>query len=97
MTASSSARRSGSPGSRCRGAWARVTIHHFRHLVMQIFIGHGVLFKTVFDKMLKIRRDSYSTQSEKDAVSAQKSGQLQPFIAVISLECMGRLASFGPT
>jgi hypothetical protein len=28
---------------------------------------------------------------------AQKLGQLQPFIAVISQECMGQLGSFGPT
>ena len=33
--------------------------------------------------------------SEKDAVSAQKLGQLQPFIAVSSQECTGQLASFG--
>jgi hypothetical protein len=30
-------------------------------------------------------------------VSAQKLGQLQPFIAVFPQECMGQLASFGPT
>jgi hypothetical protein len=36
-------------------------------------------------------------QSEKDAKSAQKLGQLQPFIDVFSQECMGQLASFGPT
>jgi hypothetical protein len=36
-------------------------------------------------------------QSEKDAKLAQKLGQLQPFIAVLPLECMGQLASFGPT
>jgi hypothetical protein len=35
--------------------------------------------------------------SETDAVSTQKLGQLQPFIAVFSQECMGKLASFGPT
>ena len=35
--------------------------------------------------------------SEKDAKLVQKLGQLQPFIAVFPLECMGRIASFGPT
>ena len=35
--------------------------------------------------------------SEKDAELAQKLGQLQPFIAVFPQECMGQLASFGPT
>ena len=32
----------------------------------------------------------------KPTVSAQKLGQLQPFIAVFAQECMGQLASFGP-
>ena len=36
-------------------------------------------------------------QSEKDAKLAQKLGQLQPFIVVFPQECMGQLASFGPT
>ena len=36
-------------------------------------------------------------QSEKDAKLAQKLGQLQPFVAVFPPECMGQLASFGPT
>jgi hypothetical protein len=35
--------------------------------------------------------------SEKDAKLAQKLDQLQPFIAVFPQECMGQLASFGPT
>jgi hypothetical protein len=35
--------------------------------------------------------------SEKDARLAQKLGQLQPFIAVSPQECMGQLASSGPT
>jgi hypothetical protein len=35
--------------------------------------------------------------SEKGAELAQKSGQLQPFIAVFPQDCMGQLASFGPT
>ena len=35
--------------------------------------------------------------SEKDAVSAQKLGQLQPFTHVFPRECMGQLAPFGPT
>jgi hypothetical protein len=34
--------------------------------------------------------------SEKDAKLAQKLGQLQPFMAVFLLECMGQLVSFGP-
>ena len=34
---------------------------------------------------------------EKEAKLAQKLGQLQPFIAVFPHECMGQLASFGPT
>ena len=36
-------------------------------------------------------------QSEKDAKLAQKLGQLQHFLAVLPQECMGQLASFGPT
>ena len=35
--------------------------------------------------------------SEKDAKSAQKLGQLQPFIDVFPQKCVGQLASFGPT
>jgi hypothetical protein len=35
--------------------------------------------------------------SEKDAKLAQNLGQLQPFLAVFSPECMGQLASSGPT
>ena len=35
--------------------------------------------------------------SEKATKLAQKLGQLQPFIAVFRQECMGQLASFGPT
>ena len=35
--------------------------------------------------------------SEKDAKLAQKSGQVQPFLAVLPPECVGQLASFGPT
>jgi hypothetical protein len=37
------------------------------------------------------------SRSEKDAGSAQKLGQLRPFIAVFPQECTGQLASFGPT
>ena len=36
-------------------------------------------------------------RSEKDVKLAQKLGQLQPFVAVLPQECMGQLASFGPT
>jgi hypothetical protein len=36
-------------------------------------------------------------QGEKDAVSAQKLGQLQPFLAVYPQECTGQLASLGTT
>ena len=37
--------------------------------------------------------------SEKDSKLAQKFGQLEPFIAaaVYQQECMGQLASFGPS
>jgi hypothetical protein len=35
--------------------------------------------------------------SEKDAKWVQKLAQLRPFIAVLPQECMGQLASFGPT
>ena len=38
-----------------------------------------------------------SNTSEKDAELAQKLGQLQPFLAVFPRECVGQLASFGPT
>jgi hypothetical protein len=36
-------------------------------------------------------------QGETDAKSVQKSGQLQPFIAVFPQECMGQLAYLGPS
>jgi hypothetical protein len=36
-------------------------------------------------------------RSKKDTKLAQKLGQLQPFIAVVLLKCMGQLASSGPT
>jgi hypothetical protein len=35
--------------------------------------------------------------SEKDTKLAQKLGQLQPFMAVFLHECVGQLASSGPT
>ena len=35
--------------------------------------------------------------SERGAVSGQMLGQLQPFVAAFPPECMGRLASSGPT
>ena len=35
-------------------------------------------------------------ESEKDIKLAQKSAQLQSFIAVFTYECMGQLASIGP-
>jgi hypothetical protein len=38
-----------------------------------------------------------SAADEKAAKLAQKLGQLQPFVAVSLQECMGQLASFGPT
>jgi hypothetical protein len=39
----------------------------------------------------------FGPQVSQDAKLAQKLGQLQPFIAVFPQECMGKLASFGPT
>jgi hypothetical protein len=36
-------------------------------------------------------------EGEKDTKLAQKLGKLQPFMSVFLLECMGQLASFGPT
>ena len=38
-----------------------------------------------------------NSTSEKDAALTQTLGQLQPFIAAFPQECMGHLASFGPT
>ena len=43
------------------------------------------------------RRGGAVQQGEEDAKLAQKLGQLQPFLAVFQLECVGQLASFGPT
>jgi hypothetical protein len=40
---------------------------------------------------------AHLTGSEKDAKLAQKLGQLQPFISAFPQECVGQLASFGPT
>ena len=42
-------------------------------------------------------RAELHVQSEKDAKLAQKLGQLQLFVAVFPQECMGQIASFGPT
>jgi hypothetical protein len=42
-------------------------------------------------------RGELSCRSEKDTMLAQRLGQLQLFMAVYPLECMGQLASFGPT
>jgi hypothetical protein len=42
-------------------------------------------------------RPALAHPSEKDAKLAQNLGQLQPFIDVLPQECMGQLASFGPT
>ena len=36
-------------------------------------------------------------QSENDTKLVQKLGQLQPFLTVFPQECLGQLASFGPT
>jgi hypothetical protein len=43
------------------------------------------------------RRCPLPPAGEKDAMLAQKLGQLQPYITVFPQECMGQLASFGPT
>jgi hypothetical protein len=40
---------------------------------------------------------STRAMSEEDAELAQRLGQLHYFVAVFSQECMGQLASFGPT
>ena len=45
----------------------------------------------------RVKRVSCGGCSEKDVKLVQKLGQLQPFIAVLTPECMGQLASFGPT
>jgi hypothetical protein len=42
-------------------------------------------------------REGAGGKSEKDAKLAQKLGQLQPSVTVSPQECMGQLASFGPT
>jgi hypothetical protein len=44
-----------------------------------------------------VRLFAWLPLSEKDAKLAQKLGQLQPFMDVSPQECMGQLASFGPT
>ena len=41
--------------------------------------------------------DGAKAVSEKDAVSAQKLGQLRPFVDVFPQENMGQLVYFGPT
>ena len=50
----------------------------------------------VVARMLE-REDRLRAQVREEAVSAQKLGQLQPFIAGFPQEHMGQLASFGPT
>jgi hypothetical protein len=40
---------------------------------------------------------AFMRQVRKNAKSAQQLVQLQPFLAVFLLECMGQLAYFGPT
>ena len=45
--------------------------------------------------MLLVAAQQQGHPSEKDAVSAQKLGQLQPFLAVFPQECVGQLASVG--
>jgi hypothetical protein len=44
-----------------------------------------------------VKGGAYVSYSEKDTKLAQKLDQLQPFVAVFLLECMGQLAYFGPT
>jgi hypothetical protein len=62
-----------------------------------------LVLKRQCDRTLGLRRGHalaqlhHRCQSEGDAVSAQKLGQLQPFIAVFPQECAGQLASSGPT
>jgi hypothetical protein len=36
-------------------------------------------------------------KTEKDTELAQNLGRLQPFLAVLPQECIGQLASFGPS
>jgi hypothetical protein len=48
-------------------------------------------------RTLQVSTLAVSTPSEQDAVSAQKLGQLHPFVAAFPQECMGQPASFGPT
>ena len=48
-------------------------------------------------RALRSEQTASRLPSEKDADLAQKLGQLQPFLAAIPRQCMGQLASFGPT
>ena len=44
-----------------------------------------------------VRVMSFLAVSEKDTKLAQKLGQLQSFLAILTQECVGQLAYFGPT
>jgi hypothetical protein len=57
--------------------------------------GHGVLGRPR-DRTRAVPKGGVPAPSETDKL-AQKLGQLQLFIDVLSQECMGQLASFGPT
>ena len=49
------------------------------------------------DRRQPVRSQDEPRASEKDTKLAQKLGQLQPFVAAFPRECVGQLASFGPT
>ena len=49
------------------------------------------------DPTLDVAAGLTDAQVRKKFVSAQKLGRLQPFIAAFPQECLGQLASFGPT
>jgi hypothetical protein len=61
------------------------------------FCGHGHGPQPATGRRRQHRQGRRHRASEKDAKLAQKLGQLQPFLAVLPPECMGQLASFGPT
>jgi hypothetical protein len=63
-------------------------------LTFYIYIAKVIEMSVLIDRYRAMVR---TTASEKYPKLAQKLGQLQPFMAVFLLECMGQLASSGPT
>jgi hypothetical protein len=74
-----------------------VTLSDSHSLVRLLGGGQSAAGEQAHQNADVVLRDRAGRLSEKDAKLAQKLVQFQPFVAVLTQECMGQLSSLGPT